>query len=139
MIKNGSKVKAHYTGKLENQEIFDSSLMEGREPLEFTIGQGQLIQGFESGMIGLNIGDKKTIEINPEEAYGEYRNDMVMTVPKENTPQGVQEGQTLQANINGEMISFIVKEINENGVTVDANHPLAGQKLIFEVEILDVV
>ncbi len=138
MIKNGSKVKAHYTGKLTNEQIFDSSLMEGREPLEFVIGQGQLIQGFESGIMGLNVGDKKTIEVNPDEAYGQYRSDMVMTVPISNTPQGVQEGQTLQANINGEMVSFMVKEVNENEVIVDANHPLAGQKLIFEIEILEV-
>jgi FKBP-type peptidyl-prolyl cis-trans isomerase 2 len=138
MIKNGSKVKAHYTGKLTNEQVFDSSLMEGREPLEFVIGQGQLIQGFESGIMGLNVGDKKTIEVNPDEAYGQYRDDMVMTVPISNTPQGVQEGQTLQANINGEMVSFMVKEVNENEVTVDANHPLAGQKLIFEIEILEV-
>jgi FKBP-type peptidyl-prolyl cis-trans isomerase 2 len=138
MIKNGSKVKAHYTGKLTNEQIFDSSLMEGREPLEFVIGQGQLIQGFESGIMGLNVGDKKTIEVNPDEAYGQYRDDMVMTVPISNTPQGVQEGQTLQANINGEMVSFMVKEVNENEVIVDANHPLAGQKLIFEIEILEV-
>jgi FKBP-type peptidyl-prolyl cis-trans isomerase 2 len=138
MIKNGSKVKAHYTGKLTNEQVFDSSLMEGREPLEFVIGQGQLIQGFESGIMGLNVGDKKTIEVNPDEAYGQYRDDMVMTVPISNTPQGVQEGQTLQANINGEMVSFMVKEVNENEVIVDANHPLAGQKLIFEIEILEV-
>jgi FKBP-type peptidyl-prolyl cis-trans isomerase 2 len=139
MIKQGSKVKAHYTGKLTNEEIFDTSLMEGRDPLEFTVGEGQLIQGFESGILGLNTGDKKTIQIKPEEAYGEYRDDMVMVVPKTNTPEGVQEGQTLQANINGEVVPFMVRQVNENDVVLDANHPLAGQTLIFEVEILDVV
>jgi len=138
MIKEGSKVKAHYTGKLINNEVFDTSLMEGREPLDFVVGQGQLIQGFESGILGLNIGDKKTIEILPEDAYGQYRDDMVMVVPKTNTPDGVQEGQTLQANMNGEIIAFMVRQVNENDIVVDANHPLAGQTLIFEIEILEV-
>jgi FKBP-type peptidyl-prolyl cis-trans isomerase 2 len=138
MIKEGSKVKAHYTGRLTNNEVFDTSLMDGREPLEFTVGEGNLIQGFESGIMGLNTGDKKTIEILPEEAYGQYRDDMVMVVPKTNTPEGVQEGQTLQANINGEIFPFMVRQVNENDVVLDANHPLAGQTLIFEVEILEV-
>lgn len=138
MIKEGSKVKAHYTGRLTNNEVFDTSMMEGRDPLDFVVGQGQLIQGFESGILGLNIGDKKTIEILPEEAYGQYRDDMVMVVPKTNTPEGVQEGQTLQANINGEIVAFMVRQVNENDVVVDANHPLAGQTLIFDIEILEV-
>ncbi len=139
MIKKGSKVKAHYTGKLTNNEEFDSSLTEGREPLEFTIGNGELIPGFENGIIGLSAGDKKTIEIPASEAYGEYKDELLVTVPKTNAPEGVQVGHSLQANMNtGQMVNFMVREINEDNIVVDANHPLAGQTLIFEIEILEV-
>ena len=99
MIKEGSKVKAHYTGRLTNNEEFDSSLKEGGAPIEFVIGEGQLIPGFENGILGLSAGDKKTIEISAVEAYGEYRDELRVTVPKTNAPQGVQVGQSLQANM----------------------------------------
>jgi len=138
MIKQGSKVKAHYTGRLTNDEVFDTSLQEGREPLEFTMGEGQLIPGFENGVMGLKPGDSTRIEIKPEDGYGEYKQDLVATVPKSNAPTGVQVGQTLQAHVNGEIVPFMVRQVNENDIVVDANHPLAGQVLIFEVEILDV-
>jgi FKBP-type peptidyl-prolyl cis-trans isomerase SlpA len=139
MIKEGSKVKVHYTGRLTNNEEFDSSLKEGGEPIEFVIGQGQLIPGFENGVLGLSTGDKKTIEIPAVEAYGEYRDELRVTVPKTNAPQGVQVGQSLQANMqNGEMVTFMVREVNDDNVIVDANHPLAGQTLLFDVEILEV-
>ena len=139
MIKEGSKVKAHYTGRLTNNEEFDSSLKEGGAPIEFVIGQGQLIPGFENGILGLSPGDKKTIEIEAVEAYGEYRDELLVTVPKSNAPQGVQVGQSLQANMqNGEMVTFMVREINDDNVIVDANHPLAGQVLLFDIEILEV-
>jgi FKBP-type peptidyl-prolyl cis-trans isomerase 2 len=139
MIKEGSKVKAHYTGRLTNNEEFDSSLKEGGAPIEFVIGQGQLIPGFENGILGLAPGDKKTIEVSAVEAYGEYRDELLVTVPKSNAPQGVQVGQSLQANMeNGEMVTFMVREINDDNVIVDANHPLAGQTLLFDIEILEV-
>ncbi len=138
MIKEGSKVKAHYTGRLTNNDVFDTSLTDGRDPIEFVIGQGQLIPGFESGVLGLSTGDKKTIEIPAVEAYGEYRQDLCLTVPKNNVPPGIQVGQTLQANTDGQMVPFIVREVMENEVIVDANHPLAGQTLIFDIEILEV-
>jgi len=138
MIKEGSKVKAHYTGKLEDDSVFDTSLMDGREPLEFVVGEGQLIKGFEDGIIGMDIGEKKTIQIEPESGYGEYKEEMVMIVPRTNAPEGVQEGQTLQANMGDEIVSFMVREVNETDITVDANHPLAGKKLISDVEIIGV-
>jgi FKBP-type peptidyl-prolyl cis-trans isomerase 2 len=139
MIKEGSKVKAHYTGRLTNNEEFDSSLKEGGAPIEFVIGQGQLIPGFENGILGLAPGDKKTIEVSAVEAYGEYRDELLVTVPKSNAPQGVQVGQSLQANMqNGEMVTFMVREINDDNVIVDANHPLAGQKLIFDLELISI-
>jgi FKBP-type peptidyl-prolyl cis-trans isomerase 2 len=138
MIKEGSKVKAHYTGRLTNNDVFDTSLTDGREPIEFVIGQGQLIPGFENGVLGLSTGDKKTIEIPAVEAYGEYRDDLRLTVPKSNVPEGIEIGHSLQANVNDQIVQFMVRQVDENEVVVDANHPLAGQTLIFDIEILDV-
>jgi len=138
MIKQGSKVKAHYTGKLTNNEIFDTSLVDGRDPLEFTIGEGLLIPGFENGILGLNTGDKKTVEVLPMDAYGEYKNELLATIPKTNAPQGVEVGQTLQANMDGKIMQFMVRQVNEENIVVDGNHPLAGKTLIFEIEIIDV-
>jgi FKBP-type peptidyl-prolyl cis-trans isomerase 2 len=138
MIKEGSKVKVHYTGRLTNNEVFDSSLREGREPLEFVVGEKSLIPGFENGVIGMSRGEKVTLNISPNDAYGEYRDDLRLTVPKTNVPQGIEVGQSLQANTDGQMIPFIVREVMENEVIVDANHPLAGQELIFDIEIVDI-
>jgi len=138
MIKEGSKVKAHYTGRLTNNDVFDTSLTDGREPIEFVIGQGQLIPGFENGILGLSTGDKKTIEIPAVDAYGEYRDDLKLTVPKSNVPQGIEVGHSLQANVNDQIVQFMVRQVDEDDVIVDANHPLAGQTLIFDIEILEV-
>jgi len=138
MIKQGSKVKAHYTGRLTNNEVFDTSLQEGRQPLEFQIGGGQLIPGFENGVLGLSIGDKKTIEIPASDAYGEYREDLKISVPKSNLPSNVEIGMPLQAEIQGQLMNFMVRHVDESNAIVDGNHPLAGQTLIFDVEILEV-
>ena len=138
MIKEGSKVKAHYTGRLTNNDVFDTSLTDGREPIEFVIGQGQLIPGFENGILGLSTGDKKTIEISAVDAYGEYRDDLKLTVPKSNVPQGIEVGHSLQANVNDQIVQFMVRQVDEDDVIVDANNPLAGQTLIFDIEILEV-
>ncbi len=136
MIEKGSKVKVHYTGKLEDNEVFDSST--GKEPLEFTVGEGQLIPGFENGVMGLNTGDKKTIELVPEEAYGVFREDLINEVPKENLPEGVKVGQSLQAQTEQGPVRVTVVELNETVGKVDANHPLAGKKLIFDLEVMEV-
>ena len=136
MIENGSKVKVHYTGKLEDNNVFDSSVE--REPLEFTVGQGQLIPGFEQGVMGLTTGDKKTIEIEPEQAYGPVREDLINEVPKENLPEGVEVGHMLQAQTEQGPINVKVIELNETTGKVDANHPLAGKKLIFDLEVVEV-
>ena len=137
MIENGSKVKVHYTGKLEDDNVFDSST--GREPLEFTVGSGQLIPGFEQGVMGLKTGDKKTIELEPDQAYGQIREDLVNEVPRENLPEGVQIGQALQAQTEQGPVRVTVVELNETMGKVDANHPLAGKKLIFDLEVVEVV
>lgn len=137
MIEKGSKVKVHYTGKFEDNNVFDTST--DREPLEFTVGEGMLIPGFENGVIGLNEGQKRTIELTPEEAYGPVREELVNEVPLENLPEGVQVGQMLQAQTEQGPINVTVTEINENTVKIDANHPLAGKKLIFDLEVVEVV
>lgn len=136
MIKEGSKVKLHYTGKFEDQNVFDSSV--GREPLEFTVGEGMLIPGFERGVIGMEPGGTKTIEIEPEQGYGDLREDLLQEVSISQLPEGVKVGDVLSAETPAGPINVVVREINGDKATVDANHPLAGKKLIFELEVLEV-
>ena len=135
-IESGKKVKLHYKGKHEDGTVFDESL--GREPLEFTVGSNQVIVGFEKGVIGMEVGDTKTIEIEPSEAYGDFRDDLVAEVPKENVPNNVVVGAQLQTQIQGQPVPVVVKEIKESSIVIDANHPLAGKKLIFDLEILEI-
>lgn len=137
-IQNGDTVIVNYTGRLEDGTIFDSSLNEGREPLTSTLGQGQLISGFENGLMEMIVGEKKTIEIEPEQAYGNYIPEMVTLVGLNQVPEGVKVGETLQGNTPNGPINVLVKEINENGVVLDANHPLAGKKLIFDLEVMGI-
>jgi FKBP-type peptidyl-prolyl cis-trans isomerase SlpA len=137
-ITQNSTVTVNYTGKLEDGTIFDTSLVEGREPLKAKLGEGQLIPGFESGLIDMTIGENKTIDINPTEAYGEYNDELIVEVPKNNVPENVEVGMMLQTF--GPMGPSIVKvlEIKDEVVVLDANHPLAGKKLIFELEVVGV-
>ncbi len=137
-IQNGSRVKIHYTGKLDNGEIFDSSMQEGREPLEFTVGEGQMIPGFENGLIGMILGEKKTITMEADSAYGEVRDDLLFEVPLTNVPPGVEVGATLQAEFEqGVPVIFTVTEIKLDTVVLDGNHPLAGKNLTFDVEVVE--
>ena len=136
MIKEGSKVKVHYTGKFEDNNVFDSST--GKDPIEFVVGEGNLILGFEQGVMGLQAGDKKTVELEPENAYGEVREELINQVPLDRLPEGVQEGQMLEAQTEAGPIPVLVTEITDTTVTVDANHQLAGKKLIFDLEIVEV-
>ena len=137
-IIEGSSVSVNYTGKLEDGTVFDSSLNEGREPLTTVIGTGQLIRGFEQGLIGMSEGETKTIEIEPVDAYGESRDDMYQEIPKENVPAGVQVGEMLQGMGPMGPINVRIAEVRENTVVIDANHPLAGKKLIFDLEIVSI-
>ncbi|MDY0360999.1 MAG: peptidylprolyl isomerase [Desulforegulaceae bacterium] len=135
----GKTVKVHYTGKLENGEVFDSS--KGREPLEFTMGKGQMIPGFEKGVDGMSIGDTKEIKVSPAEGYGERREDLVAEYEKSMFPDDLEihEGMQLQSRTeDGHVIPLVVKKIEGSKVTLDANHFLAGQNLIFEVELVAV-
>ena len=137
-ITESSTVTVNYTGKLEDGTIFDSSLNEGREPLTAVLGNNQLIRGFEQGLIGMSEGETKTIEIESADAYGESREEMITEVPKENFPEGIQVGEMLQGMGPMGPVNVRVAEIRENSVIIDANHPLAGQKLIFDLEIVSV-
>lgn len=137
-VKNGDTVTVNYTGRFEDGNIFDSSLNEGREPLKATLGQNLLIPGFEKGIIDMVIGDKKTIEIEPVDAYGEINPDAVIDVPKEQFPQDVEVGQVLQGQSPQGMFIVKVLEVNENTVKVDHNHPMAGKKLIFDLELVGI-
>jgi FKBP-type peptidyl-prolyl cis-trans isomerase SlpA len=137
-ITKSSTVTVNYTGKLEDGTIFDTSLVEGREPLKAKLGEGQLIPGFENGLIDMTIGETKTVEIEPSEAYGEYNDTLIVEVGKDKVPEEVEVGMMLQTF--GPMGPSIVKvkEIKEDVVLIDANHPLAGKKLIFELEVVGV-
>lgn len=138
--KNGDTVKVHYSGRLKDGTVFDSS--QNREPLEFKIGSGKVIPGFGKGVIGMAVGDKKTIEIQPEEAYGHRRDDLVAEVKKAELPEGIplKVGQRLQSkHRNGTNINLVITEITEDTVAVDANHALAGKTLIFDLELMSIV
>lgn len=136
MIQNGSTVQVHYTGRLTDGQIFDSS--EGKAPLQFMIGANQVIPGFENGLIGKTIGEKVTINIPAEDAYGPVREDMKVTVKNEQLPGKVEIGQTLQTVINNQTINLVVKEVFEDSALLDANHPLAGKDLTFDIEVVEI-
>jgi len=138
-VKQNDKVKVHYTGKLATGEVFDSSI--DREPLEFQVGQGQLIPGFENGIIDMKVSEKKTIIIPASEAYGESREELIQEVPKDRLPQEIQPevGMGLVSKApDGSEIQLIVKEVKEDAIVVDGNHPLAGKELTFEIEVVSI-
>lgn len=136
-IKEGDTVKVHYTGKVADGTVFDSS--RDREPLEFTIGEGKLIPGFEKAVVGMNIGDSNTVTIPSDEAYGEKRTDMIVDVQRSQIPQDIspEVGQQLQVQQkDGSAIPVVISEITETTVKLDANHPLAGKDLTFDIEVV---
>lgn len=133
-----STVSVNYTGKLEDGTVFDSSLNPGREPLSATLGQGALIPGFEKGLLGMSIGESKTVNIPCVEAYGELNEQLVAEVPKDRVPEGVTEGQMLQTMTQQGPMNVVVKEVKDDVVILDANHPLAGKDLIFDLEVISV-
>jgi peptidylprolyl isomerase len=131
----GDRVQVHYTGRLVGGEVFDSS--DGGDPLEFEVGAGEVIQGFDEGVCGMNVGDKKQIEVEVGDAYGERIEGLVQTVPREglNLDTEPQVGMNLAMQLpDGNQIPVAITEVTEESITLDANHPLAGQKLIFDVE-----
>jgi FKBP-type peptidyl-prolyl cis-trans isomerase 2 len=137
-VEVNSTVTVNYTGKLEDGSVFDSSLNEGREPLTATLGQGSLIPGFENGLIGMLVGESKTVNIPCVDAYGELNDQLVAEVPKDRVPEGVTEGQMLQTMTQQGPMNVTVKEVKEDVVILDANHPLAGKDLIFDLEVVSI-
>ncbi len=137
-VKNGDKVSVHYKGTLDDGTVFDSS--EGANPLQFEVGSGAIIRGFESGVLGMKEGDEKTIRVPPEEAYGPRREELVGKLPKEQVGDvEVKVGQKLQLRTQGgETFQASVTKVEEDGVTVDLNHPLAGEPLNFELKLVAV-
>lgn len=136
--KQGDSVKVHYTGKLDDGTVFDSSV--GREPLDFTVGAGQLIAGFDEAVVGMAVGETKTVRIAPEQAYGPHNPEMTLQVPRSNLPAEIQPelGMQLEASQEGghSMVVTVV-EVTDESVTFDANHPLAGKTLTFEIEVVE--
>lgn len=138
--KKGDKVKVHYHGKLTNGETFDSSA--GREPLEFEVGSGSVIKGFDEGVSGMKVGEKKTINIPVDEAYGQRSEDMLIEFPKDRFPTDmeIKEGmQLMMSNGTGQNIPVIVEEVKDDAVILDANHPLAGEDLVFDIELVEII
>ncbi len=136
---NGETVKIHYTGTLDDGTVFDSS--RERDPFEFTLGEHQVIAGFEEGVLGMAVGEKKDISIPPEEAYGPRRQELVVSIPRANFPKDInpQVGMHLQVpSPDGGAAIVTVTEVSDEQVTVDGNHQLAGQTLHFELELMEI-
>jgi FKBP-type peptidyl-prolyl cis-trans isomerase 2 len=137
MITQGSTVEVHYTGRFLDGEVFDSS--EGKDPLQFEIGSGQIIPGFEDAIMGKSIGEKVSVTVAPEQAYGPIREDLLVEVPTDKMPGPVEVGQLLQADGgDGGVVQVIVKEVKEDVIIIDGNHPLAGQDLVFDIEVVSI-
>jgi FKBP-type peptidyl-prolyl cis-trans isomerase 2 len=138
-VEDGSTIKIHYTGRLDDGTVFDSS--KEREPLEFTMGSGGIIKGFEDAVRGMAVGEMKTIRITSGEAYGPYRDDLVMSINKAQLPPDIEARQGVMLSLrhpNGGTIDALIAEVTADSVTLDANHPLAGEDLTFELELIEI-
>jgi len=137
--KRGDTVQVHYTGRLEDGTVFDSS--DGGDALQFTIGAGEVIPGFEDAIVGMNQGDEKTETIAPERAYGLHRGELVFAVGKDQIPEGmeIEVGDVLRVGFgDGETGAVRVAEIGDSTITLDANHPLAGKSLVFDLQLVGI-
>ncbi len=136
-VESGSTVQVHYKGTLKSGEIFDSS--EGRQPLEFVVGSGQVINGFDKAVRDMNVGDQKTVNIPVDDAYGQRTNEALVTIPRTEFPDDIQPevGQELQmSDDQGHVFPVIVAEVADDHVVLDANHPLAGEDLTFDITLV---
>ena len=140
IAQNGNTVKVHYTGKLHDGTVFDSSIQRN-EPLEFTLGQGNMIAGFEKAVLGMEVGQSKVADIPSNEAYGPKSTDMVIEVPKTDVPANIspEVGQQLAIKQNdGSTVPVTITEVTDKSIVLDGNHPLAGKDLIFEIELVEI-
>lgn len=139
-VKNGDNVRVHYHGKLNDGSTFDSS--EGRAPLEFQVGTGQVIKGFDDALIEMKVGDKKTVVIPAEHAYGESSEQNIIEYPLSDFPEDMKPEVGLELHMSdneGNNFPVVIKEIKETAVVLDANHPLAGKELTFDIELVEIV
>jgi FKBP-type peptidyl-prolyl cis-trans isomerase 2 len=139
-VKKGDVVRVHYTGTLLDGSQFDSSV--GRAPLEFTVGAGQMIAGFDAGVLGMLVGDKKTIQLDPDNGYGQKDPSAIIEFPASNVPEGMQVEVGMKLNLQnqyGQPVPVEVIEVKEDIIIMDANHFLAGKDLVFEVELVEIV
>ncbi len=140
IAKSGDKVKVHYTGKLAEGIVFDSS--EGAEPLEFELGTGQVIEGFDNGVMGMIIGEKKTVHIPVNEAYGLAEEENVIKIPRSEIPVDMELEIGMVLNMHqdgsGQVMQVAVADFDEQSVVLDGNHPLAGKDLIFDIELVGI-
>lgn len=136
-MNSDDKVKVHYTGTLNDGTVFDSS--DGREPLEFTIGANQVIAGFENGIKDMSLNQEKTIKISPSDAYGEKNEQLIVSIPREKFPQEIEvDGRLMLKCPQGQNVPAVVKEVKDDVVVIDLNHPLAGKELTFKVKIVGI-
>ena len=138
-VKKGDKVKIHYTGRIKDGSVFDSSIE--REPIEFEIGSGRVIAGVDKGVIGMKPGEKKEVAVPPQEGYGEYEQKLLIDVPMDKIPKDIKPevGMRLQmVNNMGQPLPVLVTEVNDESVKLDANHPLAGKDLVFNIELVEI-
>ena len=137
--KNGDVVHVHYTGKLVSGDVFDSS--DGREPLAFTVGGGEVIAGFDEAVQGMQMGESKDVKIPPHEAYGERHEELIQTVPRDLVQLGVEPEVGLQIEMHrqdGSVVPLVISDVGATSITVDANHPLAGQELHFTIQLMEI-
>lgn len=137
MPTTGDRVRIHYTGRFTDGTTFDSS--EGRDPLEFQVGVGEVIPGLERAILEMEPGTTETVTVEPGDAYGEREDALVHEVDRSQLPDEVEEGSALEANVNGQKAILWVVDLGDSTATVDANHPLAGRTLVFDVELVEVV
>jgi len=138
--KTGDTVRIHYTGTLADGSTFDSSA--GRDPLEFTLGSGQVIPGFDKAVAGMEVGESKTVEIPADDAYGPHHAEGIQAFPRENVPEGtpLDVGTRLQMQTpDGRPVPVTVVKVTEDAVMLDANHPMAGKDLTFDIELVEIV
>lgn len=137
--KPGDTVRVHYTGKLDDGQVFDSS--DGRQPLEFQLGSGQVIAGFEQAVTGMEPGESRSITIPSDQAYGPHREENIVSVPRQQFPDDIEPavGQQLQMSQGGQVHRVTVTDVGEENISLDANHPLAGKDLTFDLKLVEIV
>jgi FKBP-type peptidyl-prolyl cis-trans isomerase 2 len=137
-VEKGNKISVEYVGSFESGEVFDASERHGR-PLEFEAGGGMVVPGFDAAVVGMEVGEEKTVTLKPEEAYGMPDERAIQKVPKDKFPKGAKEGMMIGIPLpNGQQIPALITKISESEVTIDMNHPMAGKTLIFKIKVIGI-